>query len=31
MLIKILGTVYFAIVMIYVLKIFFEALRNMND
>ena len=31
MLTKILGTVYFVIVMIYILKIFFEALRNMND
>ena len=31
MLTKILGTVYFVIIMIYILKIFFEALRNMND
>lgn len=31
MLVKILGTVYFVIIMIYILKIFFEALRNMND
>jgi len=31
MLIKIFGTIYLILVMTYILKIFFEALRNWDD